>query len=237
MIPIAEHERIKYGEGAFVAARPLLLKERLVNNFAKLTQFVTWPFLFLIFHIAFQLDIRGRRNFRDVKSPFIIIANHVSFSDCFLFRLTLGLWTRHLPLRFMAVKKFDWPSLNFLAKIGVIDFIYSLFGVFTVVPGRGLERNLQQAKEILAEGGNVVIYPEGKIPKHEGLAPFHRGAAVLAEQTGLSVVPVSFRLVPHWFRRKMIVNVGGPLTVIPGQSVEEVTKSFFEDVNRLHERV
>ncbi|MBU6232469.1 1-acyl-sn-glycerol-3-phosphate acyltransferase [Patescibacteria group bacterium] len=217
-----------------------------VNHFAMVTQFLTWPILFPLFHILFSLSIRGRENFRAVRGSFIVVSNHVAFYDSFLFRMILGAWTPHLPLRFMAVSKFRWRWLNFLSRMGVIKFIYSLFGVFTVVPGRGIGKNLEEARKIIADGGNVAIFAEGGIytgpenarcrPGMCGVGPFKKGAAVLQKETGVSVVPVSFRVFPSFFRRRIVVNVGGPMNLLPGRSVEEITRSFHSAVEGLYAR-
>lgn len=216
---------------------PMARKERIINSFARVTQFLTWPFLFPLGHLFFSLRISGRRNFSAVESPFIIVSNHISFYDSFLFRLILGAWTPHLPLRFMAVHAFEWRFLNFLNSIGVISFIYSLFGVFVIIPGRGIERNLREAREIIKTGGNVVIYPEGKIFIAAGVGPFKKGAAALSRETGVSVIPVSFRRCGGWLRRRICINVGGPMQMLSDRSIEEITETFHKAVAELHGRI
>lgn len=229
------------GGMAFAEKGSLARHERIVNGFATVTQFLTWPLLFFIFRTIFSIRIRGRENFRSVKAPFIIISNHVSFYDSFLFRLVLGFWTPHLPLRFMGVTKFHWRFLNLLSAIGVIELVYSLFGVFTVVPGLGIGKNLEKAREIISVGGNVVMFPEGRIFVEDPsqtchIGPFKKGAAVLMKETGVDVVPVTFHIIPHWFRRKICVNVGTPMKLVPELSVDEITHSFHVAMEGLYER-
>ncbi|MDB5238673.1 MAG: 1-acyl-sn-glycerol-3-phosphate acyltransferase [Candidatus Parcubacteria bacterium] len=203
--------------------------------FVRISQFLTWPFAFVFFHLVYRLRINGRENLEQISSPFILIANHVSISGSFLFRLVLGFWTPHLPLRFMAVRRFNFRFLNFLADIGFVDFVYSLFGVFVVVPGRGLAKNLEEAKRIIKSRGNVVIYPEGDLEFKNIIAPFRPGASVLARETGAPVLPVSFRLGRRrHFRRKMTVNIGIPLQVTPDMSIEKVTGIFYATIGELY---
>lgn len=224
--------------GVPAAVSRLERKERVINAFAGITQFFTWPLFFVLFNSAFRIRVEGRENFRAAKAPFIIVSNHISFYDSFVFRLVLGLWTPHLPLRFMAVDRFNWRWLNFLADIGVISFIYSLFGVFVVRPGLGIEKNLEEAVEILRTGGNVVIYPEGDIIAKGEIAPFRRGAAVLSRKTGVSVIPVSFRFVKRGERgRELRVNVGGPMNMLPGHTDTEVSESLRSAVTNLHGKI
>ncbi len=219
-----------------IANRPTRSRERVISRFAAITQSLTWPISYPLFNILYRVRIQGQDNFKSVRSPFVIIVNHISFFDSFFFRLALGLNTPHLPLRFMAVKKFDWRFLNFLASMGVIDFVYSLFGVFTVVPGLGLEKNIKRAIEIIKNGGNVVIYPEGGIVKRGEVAPFKNGASVLAQNTGASVIPVSFRFGPRrWLRKSLNINIGTPMNDLRGFSTEALTRKFHETVTSLYE--
>ncbi|MEI7463344.1 MAG: lysophospholipid acyltransferase family protein [Candidatus Taylorbacteria bacterium] len=207
-------------------------------TFLRISQFLTWPIAFVYFHLFYRLRINGRENFNKVNSPFIIIVNHFSFVDSFLFRLILGFSTPHLPLRFMAVEKFSWKWLNFLSEIGVVPFIFSIFGVFVVVPGLGLQKNLEKAKKIISKKGNIVIYPEGKIVTEHVIAPFRSGAAVLAIETNTPVVPVSLRLGDrHHIRKDLIVNIGEPLRIGAEGDVEVTIKMFYESILVLYGKV
>ena len=207
-------------------------------TFLRISQFLTWPIAFVYFHIFYRLRVNGRGNFKNVTSPFIIIVNHFSFVDSFLFRLILGFATPHLPLRFMAVEKFSWRWLNFLSNIGVIPFIYSIFGVFVVVPGMGLHKNLEKARKIISRKGNIVIYPEGKIVKDNVIAPFKSGAAVLAIETGTPVVPVSLRLGKRkWIRKELIVNVGEAILVSSDSSIENTVNRFYNKIILLYSEI
>ena len=220
-----------------LVALPATTKQKLLNRFARITQFLTWPVLFLFFHLFFDLRIRGRENFSKVRSPFIIVANHVAVYDSFLLRLALGVFTPHLPLRFMAVKKFDWQFLNFLLAIGVVDFVYALFGVFTIVQGEGIEKGTQEACDIVRRGGNVVVYPEGSIIHANTVGPFKKGAAVIAIRTGAPVVPVSFRLgIKFLLRPTLSVSVGEMISAPVDLSVDDATAKFHAEVSGLYNR-
>lgn len=199
--------------------------------FLRVSQFLTWPIAYSYFNLLYRLKISGRENLEKVVRPFIIIVNHFNFADSFLLRLILGLATPHLPLRFMAVKRFDWRWLNFLSKIGVIGFIYSIFGVFIVVPGLGIEKNLKEAKRLIGQKQNIVIYPEGKIVTEHIIAPFKSGAAVLAIDTGAPVVPVSLCLGARKLLRKdLTVNIGQPIAVSSDADSDDTTELFYDTV-------
>jgi len=204
-------------------------------TFLRISQFLTWPIAYVYFHSIYHLRVNGRENLKKVISPFIIIVNHFSFVDSFLFRLILGFRTPHLPLRFMAVEHFNWRWLNFLSEIGVIPFLYGIFGVFVVVPGRGLEKNLERAKEIIAQKGNIVIYPEGKIVVDHTIAPFRSGSAVLAIETNTPVIPVSLRLgAKRLFRKELVVNIGEAINLPIGAEVDATVALFYDSIIALY---
>jgi 1-acyl-sn-glycerol-3-phosphate acyltransferase len=59
----------------------------------------------------------------------------------------------------------------------------------------GANRSLQIAKEVVDEGGAIVIYPEGTLTRDPDLWPMkgHTGAARMALESGIPVVPIA-----HW---------------------------------------
>jgi 1-acyl-sn-glycerol-3-phosphate acyltransferase len=90
---------------------------------------------------------------------------------------------------------------HFLAKAGLfkVPVLGSLLHAVKQIPVErstaGANRSLQLAQEIVAEGGAIVIYPEGTLTRDPGLWPMkgHTGAARLALEGGIPVVPMA-----HW---------------------------------------
>ncbi len=220
-------------------------KERRLNSdvyynvrkyFARITQFISWPIFYIIFNTFFNLKIKGRENLDKISSPFILISNHISSYDSFVFRVALGFFTPNLPLRFMAVRKFNSLFLNILSFLGIIDLIYFIFGVFVIVEGRGIDKNLKEAQEIIKNGGNVVMYPEGGIVKGQKIGQFKLGASVLTQKTGADVLPVSMKFTKRKFlRRGLIVNIGRPIDYERDISSVDLTKVFHRRIEALYE--
>ncbi len=213
-------------------------KQKIIGYFSMVTQFLTWPIAWAFFHSFYKVEITGQENLKKIKSTFMIISNHVASYDSFAYRLVLGFFTPHLPLRFMAVEEFNYWYLNFFMRIGVLKVLYALFGVFVVIPGRGVEDNLKTAIDIIAHGGNVVIYPEGKIVKKDSVAEFKRGAAVLAMNCQVPVLPTSFRISGEEGRAKkmLTVNIGEPLWLPENMNEENVTQIFYNSVVNLYNK-
>ncbi len=207
--------------------------EILSNTYYKLTQFLVWPIVYIPSLIFFKLRITGKENLVNLKSPFIVASNHISIYDAFLFRLIFPF--HYLPLRFMAVKEFEWKFLNFLAKIKIIDFVYALFGVFIIVKGRGVPKNLAESKKIIKLGGNVAIYPEGRINKSEIISNFKFGAVMLAQQTGAPIVPISFKLERgQHLRRLLKINIGAPFTISGAENIIVSTANLQKLIEKLN---
>jgi 1-acyl-sn-glycerol-3-phosphate acyltransferase len=202
---------------------------------ARFFQFISYPFIWGFARLFLSVEFKNADGLKKApKGPLIIVANHVAVYDSFLIRLVTG-WN-NLPIRFMGVTKFDIPFLQRLWKIGVIPLAYYLFGVFEIVIGRGLDRNLDTPRRILGEGGVILIYPEGSINRTNALMPFKRGATVLAATTGTPILPLSFCEVNEPGKRvRVIISVGSPMRVSPGQDYDAFTRELEHAVSGLCE--
>ena len=90
---------------------------------------------------------------------------------------------------------------RFLAKAGlfkvpVLGFVLRATRQIPVERSTaGANRSLQIAKEVVDEGGAIIIYPEGTLTRDPELWPMkgHTGAARMALESGIPVVPMA-----HW---------------------------------------
>ncbi|NKX49089.1 1-acyl-sn-glycerol-3-phosphate acyltransferase [Arthrobacter deserti] len=164
-------------------------------------------------------------------SGFIVCANHNTEID----PLVVGHYlynSGHLP--------------HFLAKA-------SLFAVPVVGPilraarqipversSTGAHKSLVAAREVMDEGGAVIVYPEGTLTRDPGLWPMRgrTGAARLALQTGAPVVPVAQwganALFPRYARRLHLLPrktcrvAAGPPVDLSEFRGRPITKSVLE---------
>jgi len=156
------------------------------------------------FHLYFRVARKGREHI-PASGPVILAANHRSFLDPFV----IGILVRR-PVYYMAKKELFYKRWQ--------GWLLNALGAFPVDRGRGDEDAIATAREILARGDCVVIFPEGTRVRSGPLGPPRRGVGRLALQTGAPVVPVAvigtdgvrrgWRIRP----RKIRIRCGRPLT-------------------------
>ena len=149
-----------------------------------------------------QVKLQGLEHLKDDTNT-IIIANHSSWFDQIALIDSLD-----IPLAFVAnAKYFNYPGLNrVLRKMGSVPVL-----------GRDITKSLTASRATLQTGKWLVIYPEGT--RSTSLLPFRRGAALLAQQTGVPLQPVLIHGAEEVLpRRKSLLHVRPgviTLTILP----------------------
>jgi len=156
------------------------------------------------------LDVLAR-----IDGPVIFAANHASHLDTPLILLSLpDEWRRRTAVAAAADYFFDtwWRAVGSAIVFNTFP-IDRRGGSMATTPG-----------EVLDEGWSLVIFPEGTRSKDGWIGRFQLGAAYLATQHGVPVVPVAHRGTfaamprgqgwPGRGRRQLTVRFGEPL--VPG---------------------
>ncbi len=107
---------------------------------------------------------------------------------------------------------------HFLAKASLfgIPVIGSMLRTIQQIPversSAGANRSLEAARAALADGGGIIIYPEGTLTRDPDMWPMkgRTGAARLALQTGAPVVPVA-----HWGAHEVFPRYAKRFHLIP----------------------
>jgi len=205
----------------------------------KFFQHASWPVFAAVFGLFLNLKVEGKENLKGLKPPLLVIANHKTFYDCFVYRVALGVGgSGLLPLRFMGAKRFHNRWLNVLSRIGVVGFVYFIFGVFPVIYGQGLDVALKDAKEIIGKGGVVAMFPEGKVVYGDELGQFKRGAAALALMTGVTVLPTAVKVGKRrlFGRRPYAMKFGKPFKIPENASFEDGAEYMRSIVGELRDK-
>lgn len=116
------------------------------------------------------------KQFRD-RTPSIYIINHLSFFDTFCMAMQ--------PVSDIAFAVRAWPFRRL--------FWYTLFmrlARYLDVEEIGFDESLEVAREIVADGGSILFYPEGHRSRDGQLQRFYSGAFLLALKLELPLVPL-----------------------------------------------
>ena len=127
--------------------------------------------------------VRGDDALCDLPSPVIFAANHASHADTPLLISCLPRRFRHRTVVAAAADYFfdrKWKAATW-------SF---LLAVFPIERARVNRRSAQLAADLVADGWNLVIFPEGGRSPDGWGQTFTGGAAYLALRTGVPVVPV-----------------------------------------------
>ncbi len=183
----------------------------------------------------------NREAFEDLAPPVLFVANHSSHIDTpVIMRALPRKWRQRTAVG---------AAADYFYKNRLIAAVVSL--IFNTVPierkGGGLEGgSAEHLHTILRQRWNLLLYPEGSRSRDGGLHRMRSGAAVLAAQHGIPIVPVwvegTHDAMPPgraWPRRKfwkrrhpISVRFGPPVVPLPGEHRREITdrvQAFFDE--------
>jgi 1-acyl-sn-glycerol-3-phosphate acyltransferase len=156
--------------------------------------------------------VRGLEHLRNLDGPVIFAANHASHIDTPLLLTTLPVEIRHHTVVAAASDFFfdrTWKSILWSFSLAAIPIERSKVN----------RRSADTAAELLDDGWNLVIFPEGGRSPDGWTQPFKGGAAYLARRTGRPVVPVYLHGTRHVLPKTS--EIGG---MPPGGSGTEAKK-------------
>ncbi len=178
--------------------------------------------------------IRGEEALRDLPAPVIFAANHASHVDTPLLLSCLPMPYRHRTVVAAAADYFfdrRW-------KAAAWSFLLS---AVPIERNRVNRRSVQVAADLVADGWNLVIFPEGGRSPDGWAQRFGGGAAYLALRTGAPVVPVHLegtrRLLPKGANRlhptRTTVTFGVPLRPRPDEDARRFGARLEESIATL----
>jgi 1-acyl-sn-glycerol-3-phosphate acyltransferase len=187
-----------------------------------------------------RLRVEGAGNL-PAAGPAIIAANHLSFFDSVLLLFVL-------PRRVYALGKAEYTDRR------ITRWLFCGAGMIPVRRERpgDLVGAFDQAREVLAAGDVLAIFPEGTRSRDGYLHRGHSGAAHLALETGAPLVPVGIigtdQILPTGARlvrpfRRATLRIGEPIwprasgfTKSTNRARRAITDQLMADIKRLSEQ-
>lgn len=140
-----------------------------------------------------RLEVKGLENLKRLKKPFLICPNHQSFFDPFVLCTVYPYEVFKDVFHVGASEFFRSPLMNWVAKI---------IRVVPVDPDTQLMRAMKAGAIGLKKGKILNIYPEGERAFDGELHEFKKGAAILATELDLPILPVALDGVYKVWARK-----------------------------------
>lgn len=168
-----------------------------------------------------RLTVIDRDLLRGLTGPAVFVANHVSALDAVVMAEALPARYRHRSVVVAAadsIFKRRWEAR--LAQVTV--------DAFPIPRGGGARPHLEYLKQLLAKKWSVIIFPEGRLTVTGAMGKFRKGAAILAMDAGVPVVPAymdgMYEVMPR-FRRvprpgHVTVTFSEPMSPAPGEDYD-----------------
>jgi 1-acyl-sn-glycerol-3-phosphate acyltransferase len=131
-----------------------------------------------------SIHIEGQENL--TAGPKIIVANHANASDAFV-------------IPFIVPEKVHFLIQEDILRVPLFGHVLAWADQIPVVVGRGREA-LDAARDRLARGNAVAIFPEGRLSHGDSFRRAGAGAALLALESRVPLVPVGFYVAPRFTR-------------------------------------
>lgn len=188
--------------------QPLLKRKPATELLARTVLWLTYTGSRLLF----RMEVTGRDVLKHLEPPYLICPNHQSYIDPFLVCSTY-------PREMLPHVVHVGSSRYF--KGFVMTRLARLINVLPVNPDTHLLRAMRAGAAALRKGKILNIYPEGHRSFDGRLQEFKKGAAILAAELNIPIVPVAldgtYRIWPResWRIRaaKVRISFGEPIDV------------------------
>lgn len=171
--------------------------------------FVVYRCFNLFCRVFMRLEVKGIENIAPLEKPYLICPNHQSFLDPFVL-------SSNYP--FHVFKNIFHVGASMFFKSGFMRFVAKMLNVVPIDQDTQLLRAMKAGAIGLKNGKILNIYPEGERAFDGELHEFKKGAAILATELDLPIVPVALDGLQNvWARRswkirpaKVKITIGKP---------------------------
>lgn len=166
----------------------------------------TWSRL-ILFLSGVEVAVTGLENIPRGR-PIVILSNHQGAFD-------IPVLQGFIPLQFR------WVAKRSLFKIPLIGWAMSLAGYVAIDRENAASayKSMEDAAGLIKRGTSVLIFPEGTRSVTGELLPFKKGAFVIAEKSGMDIVPVGIKGTRDIMKK-------GSLLIRPDRVTLSIGKAF-----------
>ena len=182
-----------------------------------------------LFTLLTRWEVKGKENVPS-QGALLVVANHLSLADPPLLGVSLG-----RRIIFMAKEE--------LFRSRFAAYFLGGFGSFPVHRGELDRKAIRRAKQVLADGLALVMFPEATRSKTAQLQPALPGSALLAIHSGVPILPVGISGTEGikgigWILRRpqVTVNIGRPF-YLPSAGSKLTKIELAEHTNSIMERI
>lgn len=174
------------------------------------------------------LTAEGKRYRGKLKGGAMLAANHTTFSD----PLVVG-------------TAFWYRKMNFFAADAVMatktrESLLKAAGAIKVNREITDIEAVRSSVEVLKKGRLLLIFPEGGVQKVGDVQPIKPGAALMALQAGVPIIPLFICYTPRWYNRRKVI-VGNPVDpktlcsrkIPTAADIENITRTLQEEMQRI----
>lgn len=181
-----------------------------------------------------RLTVVDRDLLKGLTGPAVFVSNHVSALDAVVMAEALPPRYRHRSVVVAAadsIFKRRWEAR--LAQVTV--------DAFPIPRGGGARPHLEYLKQLLGRKWSVIIFPEGRLTVTGAIGKFRKGAAILAMDAGVPVVPSymdgMYQVMPRFHRvprpGHVTVTFSEPMSPEPGEDYDSFMERIETTVRRL----
>ncbi len=194
---------------------------------SRLVRRATLPTVVLPFTRLFmRLEVHGLEHATAVQRPVMYAANHQSHMDTPAIYAALPADLRHRIAPAMA-KEFFAPhfglapgSLRERWTSGLaFHMACQCFNAFPLPQRESPRAAFRYMRELVDEGHDILIYPEGQRTDDGSMVPFKRGVGTLAIHLDLPIVPIRLEGLEWVYPKKVPFPVRGPVRVTFGPAI------------------
>jgi 1-acyl-sn-glycerol-3-phosphate acyltransferase len=177
-----------------------------------------------------RMEVRGVENIP--KDPCLVMCKHQSAWETFALQTVFPPQVWVLKRELLLLPFFGWGLA-----------LTSPIAINRSKGKQAIKQLLEQGKARLAQGFCVVIFPEGTRMAHGTRGKYKIGGALLAEATGVPVVPIAHNAGKYWGRSAflkypgtIIMSIGKPIEP-QGLKAEEINRRVEDWIETEMERL